>query len=82
MAAPHPEHPAVWLYGGGSGHGFKHGPALAEQMAAGLSGTADLPAHFGLGLARREGLSEPLGEPPGNEPGRGTVLAPDDGLSP
>ena len=49
VAARHPEHPAVWLYGGGSGHGFKHGPALAEQMAAGLAGTAELPAHFGLG---------------------------------
>ena len=23
-AAPHPEHPGVWLVGGGSGHGFKH----------------------------------------------------------
>ena len=23
----------VWLLGGGSGHGFKHGPALGEMMA-------------------------------------------------
>ena len=23
----------VWLLGGGSGHGFKHGPALGEIMA-------------------------------------------------
>jgi len=30
----HPEFDNVWLVGGGSGHGFKHGPALAEYMAA------------------------------------------------
>jgi glycine/D-amino acid oxidase-like deaminating enzyme len=23
----------VWLLGGGSGHGFKHGPAVGEVMA-------------------------------------------------
>jgi len=28
---PHAEH--VWLVGGGSGHGFKHGPALGEHVA-------------------------------------------------
>ena len=48
VAAPHPEHPSVWLLGGGSGHGFKHGPAIAERVAAALAGTAELPAHFGL----------------------------------
>jgi sarcosine oxidase len=49
VAAPHPEHASVWLLGGGSGHGFKHGPALAEQVAAALAGTARLPDHFQLG---------------------------------
>jgi len=29
----HPENENVWLAGGGSGHGFKHGPALGEMMA-------------------------------------------------
>ena len=29
----HPEMENVWLLGGGSGHGFKHGPALGEMMA-------------------------------------------------
>lgn len=29
----HPENENVWLLGGGSGHGFKHGPALGEMMA-------------------------------------------------
>jgi glycine/D-amino acid oxidase-like deaminating enzyme len=29
----HPEVTNVWLLGGGSGHGFKHGPALGEMVA-------------------------------------------------
>lgn len=29
----HPRHENVWLLGGGSGHGFKHGPALGEMVA-------------------------------------------------
>ncbi len=29
----HPVLENVWLLGGGSGHGFKHGPALGEMMA-------------------------------------------------
>jgi glycine/D-amino acid oxidase-like deaminating enzyme len=29
----HPRMDNVWLLGGGSGHGFKHGPALGEVMA-------------------------------------------------
>jgi len=29
----HPGMENVWLMGGGSGHGFKHGPALGEKMA-------------------------------------------------
>ena len=38
IAASHPEHPSVWLLGGGSGHGFKHAPVMAERMAAWLRG--------------------------------------------
>ena len=30
----HPELENVWLVGGGSGHGFKHGPAVGEYVAA------------------------------------------------
>jgi glycine/D-amino acid oxidase-like deaminating enzyme len=29
----HPEMENVWILGGGSGHGFKHGPAVGEMMA-------------------------------------------------
>jgi sarcosine oxidase len=30
----HPDFTNVWLVGGGSGHGFKHGPAVGEYTAA------------------------------------------------
>jgi glycine/D-amino acid oxidase-like deaminating enzyme len=49
IAAPHPEHPSVWIVGGGSGHGFKHGPAMAERLAAAWDGQAELPPRFALG---------------------------------
>jgi len=29
----HPRNENVWIIGGGSGHGFKHGPAIGELMA-------------------------------------------------
>jgi len=29
----HPNNANVWIVGGGSGHGFKHGPALGEMVA-------------------------------------------------
>ena len=34
----HPHDKSVWLVGGGSGHGFKHGPAVAEYVAHVLNG--------------------------------------------
>jgi glycine/D-amino acid oxidase-like deaminating enzyme len=49
VAAPHPERPNVWLLGGGSGHGFKHGPALAERMAKWLVGDEPAEPRFALG---------------------------------
>jgi sarcosine oxidase len=53
IAAPHPAHPNVWLVGGGSGHGFKHGPAMAERLAEAIGGGAALPRRFGLAERRR-----------------------------
>jgi sarcosine oxidase len=47
--ARHPGHKDVWLLGGGSGHGYKHGPALAEHVAAVLAGTAEPEPRFALG---------------------------------
>jgi glycine/D-amino acid oxidase-like deaminating enzyme len=34
----HPRAQNAWLVGGGSGHGFKHGPALGELVAANVLG--------------------------------------------
>ena len=39
----HPEFENVFLVGGGSGHGFKHGPAVGEYVAALVTGR-DVPA--------------------------------------
>jgi len=47
--APHPEHERTWLLGGGSGHGFKHGPAMAEHVATVLAGRAEPEPRFALG---------------------------------
>jgi len=44
----HPRHENVWLLGGGSGHGFKHGPALGEMMAGLVLGHKDPDALFRL----------------------------------
>jgi sarcosine oxidase len=49
IAAEHPGQPGVWLLGGGSGHGFKHGPAVAERIADAWSGGEPLPSEWGLG---------------------------------
>ena len=35
----HPERENVWFAGGGSGHGFKHGPAVAEYIKKRLDGS-------------------------------------------
>jgi sarcosine oxidase len=56
LAVPHPEQPGVWLLGGGSGHGFKHGPPMAERMIAALRGDEPLPARFAAG-PRTAGIS-------------------------
>jgi sarcosine oxidase len=39
----HPDIPNVWLVGGGSGHGFKHGPAMGEYVADQLSAARGEP---------------------------------------
>jgi len=50
VIAPHPDHDGrVWLMGGGSGHGFKHGPALAERMEPWLTGAEPSDARLALG---------------------------------
>lgn len=44
-------HPALentWIVGGGSGHGFKHGPTVGEQAASLVSGAAPVEPRFAL----------------------------------
>jgi glycine/D-amino acid oxidase-like deaminating enzyme len=45
----HPEHAGWWLLGGSSGHGFKHGPALAEYVADCIEGRCEREAFHALG---------------------------------
>jgi len=37
----HPQFGNVWLVGGGSGHGFKHGPVVGEYVAARIDGSGE-----------------------------------------
>ena len=44
----HPTWPNVWIVGGGSGHGFKHGPAVGAHVADLLAGRAGVDGRFSL----------------------------------
>ena len=44
----HPEMENVWFVGGGSGHGFKHGPAIGEYVAGQLLDGGAAEARFSL----------------------------------
>lgn len=52
VLAPHPGRARVWLAGGGSGHGFKHGPVLGAYLADLLEGARPPDLRFGLGPRR------------------------------
>jgi monomeric sarcosine oxidase len=44
----HPTMPNVWLVGGGSGHGFKHGPAVAQYVCSRLEDSGPVEPRFSL----------------------------------
>jgi glycine/D-amino acid oxidase-like deaminating enzyme len=44
----HPEAENVWIVGGGSGHGFKHGPAFGEMVSNAVLGLKSPPPEFKL----------------------------------
>jgi glycine/D-amino acid oxidase-like deaminating enzyme len=44
----HPEIGNVWFVGGGSGHGFKHGPAVGEYLAGQLLDKVKSEPRFSL----------------------------------
>lgn len=48
IADRHPAADNVWLLGGGSGHGFKHGPALGEMVASQVLGEKPVERTFAL----------------------------------
>lgn len=50
----HPEMDNVWFAGGGSGHGFKHGPALGEYVAQQLMGGGAAELRFALATKSTE----------------------------
>jgi sarcosine oxidase len=50
----HPEFENVWIAGGGSGHGFKHGPAVGEYVAGLVAGTEAPRVEPRFSLAAKE----------------------------
>ena len=44
----HPDYENVWFVGGGSGHGFKHGPAVGEYVVSMISNNGAREPRFGL----------------------------------
>jgi sarcosine oxidase len=44
----HPAYDNVWIAGGGSGHGFKHGPAVGEYLAERMFGKGTVEPRFSL----------------------------------
>src|SRR5436190_10003507 len=51
----HPGRDNIWLAGGGSGHGFKLGPALGEYIAQLALGKAKVKPEFGLARLAKAG---------------------------
>ena len=49
----HPELSNVWFAGGGSGHGFKHGPTVGQYLAGQLLGTVAPEPRFSLESKKR-----------------------------
>ncbi len=50
----HPVFDNVWLVGGGSGHGFKHGPAVGEYVAALIDEKGKPEPRFSLSTKREQ----------------------------
>ncbi len=49
----HPERENVWLVGGGSGHGFKHGPALGEYVTSRIVEGGEVEPRFSLATKQK-----------------------------
>ncbi len=49
----HPSFDNVWIVGGGSGHGFKHGPAVGEYASAQIAGSTNQPIEVRFSYAMK-----------------------------
>jgi glycine/D-amino acid oxidase-like deaminating enzyme len=49
----HPDRENVWIAGGGSGHGFKHGPTVGQYAAAMIAGNGTIEPRFTLATKQR-----------------------------
>lgn len=49
----HPQYENVWLVGGGSGHGFKHGPALGEYVTERILSGGTVEPRFTLATRQK-----------------------------
>jgi sarcosine oxidase len=50
----HPAFDNVWIAGGGSGHGFKHGPAVGEYLVGRMLRDGPIEPRFALATKQRE----------------------------
>ena len=50
----HPDREGVWIVGGGSGHGFKHGPAVGDYVCGQVLGRGTPEPRFSLGAKSAE----------------------------
>jgi sarcosine oxidase len=50
----HPASDNVWLVGGGSGHGFKHGPAIGTRATRMIMGETSVDEVFSLARFRSD----------------------------
>jgi glycine/D-amino acid oxidase-like deaminating enzyme len=57
----HPAMENVWLVGGGSGHGFKHGPAMGEMVADLILKGGEPKAGWGLGRFKKNSTYQGTG---------------------
>jgi glycine/D-amino acid oxidase-like deaminating enzyme len=53
----HPEAENVWIAGGGSGHGFKHGPVMGEMVSNAVLGLKAPPSEMSLGRLLKKNSS-------------------------
>ncbi len=50
----HPAFDNVWIAGGGSGHGFKHGPAVGEYLTARMLDHGAIEPRFSIASKQTE----------------------------